>query len=304
VLDTEAKTIVVFDSTGKFIRTVGGPGGGPGELEFPNSVRTADDGSIATFDFSKGALVRWAADGTVLPSTRIKAESSPQDIAMASEGIVYSWTDFENEDKVERSMLQLERGDTVEDLAAVDRPKPNMLEFKGCGIMMRLPPLFSPEISWSTNGRRIASVSTVAYEIAVRDSGGRRSIFRRDVAPRETSLELARREVGDSMRVRASTMRCAVGPEEVANQRGFAPVMPAVRTVIVAPDGAIWAQRMTPRLDPAVVDVFTAEGDYRGTLSAGSPMPLAFFPNGDIAAIQKDKENDVERVVVYRVSAR
>jgi hypothetical protein len=136
----------------------------------------------------------------------------------------------------------------------------------------------------------------------VRDSGGRRSLIRRDVAPREATLDLARREVGDSMRIVASTVRCAVGPEDVAASRGFAPLIPAIRTVIVAPDGALWVERMTPRTDPPIVDVFSASGDYRGTLPAGSPVPLAFFPNGDIAAMQKDKEDEVERLVVYRIA--
>ena len=304
VLDFEAKTIAIFDSTGKFIRSLGGPGEGPGELEFPNTVRTTGDGSVSVFDFSKDGIVRWGADGAVMPSTRIKATSPVQDIAFTSEGIVYSWTNFANEAKSERTVLQLERPDTVEDLASIDRPKPNILEFKGCGIMMRLPPLFSPEIAWATNERRIASASKVEYEIAVRDSGGRRALIRRDRPPREATLDLAQREVGDSMRVRASTIRCAVGPEEVAKVRGFAPLIPAVRAVMVAHDGSLWVQRTTPRLDPPIVDLFTAEGDYRGTLPAGSPMPLAFFPNGDIAATVKDKESDVERLVVYRVTTR
>jgi hypothetical protein len=227
-----------------------------------------------------------------------------QDIAFTSEGIVYSWTNFANEAKTERTVLQLERPDTVEDLASIDRPKPNILEFKGCGIMMRLPPLFSPEIAWSTNERRIASASKVEYEIAVRDSGGRRALIRRDRPPREATLDLAQREVGDSMRVRASTVRCAVGPEEVAKVRGFAPLIPTIRAVMVTHDGSLWVQRTTPRLDPPIVDLFNGEGDYRGTLPAGSPMPLAFFPNGDIAAAVKDKESDVERLVVYRVTTR
>ena len=304
VLDFEAKTIAIFDSSGKFLRMLGGAGAGPGELQFPNTVRTTSDGSVSVFDFSKDGIVRWGRDGSVLPSTRIKATNPVQDIAFTPEGILYSWTNFANEAKVERTVLQLERPDSVEDLAAIDRPKPNMLEFKGCGIMMRLPPLFSPDLAWGTNGRRIAVASKVEYEIAIRDSGGRRSILRRDVAPREATLDLARREVGDSMRVRASTIRCSVGPEEVAKQRGYAPLIPAIRTVMVAPDGALWVQRTTPRTDPAIVDLFTRDGDYRGTLPAGSPMPLAFFPNGDIAAVLKDKESDVERLVIYSVSER
>jgi hypothetical protein len=302
VLDFEAKTIAIFDSTGKYIRTLGRPGDGPGELRFPNTVRTTADGRVSVFDFSKEGIVRWNADGTLLPSMRVKATSPIQDLAFTDEGVVYSYTDFAEEGKDERSVLQVERADTVEELVVQARPQPKMLSFKNCGIMLRLPPLFTPELSWSTNEHRIAWTSKVAYEIDIRDPGGKRSVVRRDLAPREATLDLAQREVGDSMRVRASTIQCAVGPSEVAEARGFAAVMPSIRTVVIAPDGSLWVQRMTPRTDPAVIDLFTASGEYRGTLPADSPMPLAFFPNGDIAATQKDKENDVERLVVYRVT--
>jgi hypothetical protein len=301
VLDFEAKTIAVFDSSGNFIRSLGGPGGGPGELELPNTVRATDDGRVSVFDFAKEGVVRWGPDGSVLASTRIKANRPVQGIAFASDGIAYSWTNFAEDTKVQRTVLHLERADSVEELAAIERPTPSILEFKGCGIMLRLPPLFSLDIAWETNGRRIAWAPKVGYEIAVRDSGGRRSLIRRDVAPREATLDLARREVGDSMRVSAGPVRCAVGPEEVASVRGFAPVIPSIRTVMVAPDGSYWVRRTTPRDDPAVIDLFTAAGDYRGTLRAGSPVPLAFFPNGDIAAVEKNKEDEVERLVVYRV---
>ena len=302
VLDFEAKTVSIFDSVGKFLRTLGRPGDGPGELQFPSGVRVATDGVVSVFDFSKDGIVRWGPDGSVLPSVRITTKSPPQDIALTSEGTVSSWIDFTEEAKVERTVLQVDRNGSVEVLGGLDRPKPAILEFKGCGIMMRLPPLFSPQIAWATNGSRIAWVDSIPYEIAVRDSGGRSARVRRDVVPRETTPELARREVGDSMRVRASTIRCAIGPEEVASSLSFAPVMPTIRSLVVAPDGALWVQRMAPKTDPAVIDVFTANGDYRGTLPAGSPMPLAFFPNGDIAAMQKEAENDVERLVVYRIS--
>lgn len=302
VLDFEANTVAIFDSTGQFIRTLGRRGGGPGELQFPSNVRASDDGSVSVFDFSKDGLVRWGPDGSVMPSMRIKATSPARDVAFVDDGIAYTWTNYAIEEESERTVLQLERGDSVEDLAVIERPRPNMLEFKGCGIRMALPPLFAPDVSWATNGRRMAWVSGVAYEIAIREADGRRSIIRRDLAPREATLELARREVGDSMRLRGGTLRCALGPEEVADARGFASVIPAIRTMMMAPDGALWVQRTTPRTDPVVIDLFTADGDYRGTLPAGSPMPVAFFPNGDIAAAEKSKEDDVERLVVYRVA--
>ena len=302
VLDFETSTVAIFDSTGAFLRTIGGKGGGPGELQFPNGVRVKDDGTIAVYDFAKDGLILWSPDGSVLPTVRVKATSPVGDIGFVNDGLAYSWTDYAVEDTAQRTMLHVERGDSVIPIVTLQRTRPALLEFKGCGIRISLPPLFSPDIVWATNGRLLAWTAGVQYEVTVLDDRGRRMLIRRDLAPREATLELAQREVGDSMRIRGGALRCAIGPEEVAEVRGFAPVVPAIRAVAVARDGSLWVQRTTPRTDPAVVDVFTADGEYRGTLPAGSPVPIAFFPNGDIAAAEKNKEDDVERLVVYRVS--
>jgi hypothetical protein len=165
---------------------------------------------------------------------------------------------------------------------------------------MRLPPLLAPELSWFAHGSRIAAISSARYEVAVHD-GAKRMLVRRDIAPQPATLEIAQREVGDSMRVSGGTQRCAIPPAEVAEVRGFAPVVPAVRNVVIAPDGGLWVRRGGPRLDAAPIDRFDRDGNYIGTLPAGTPLPIAFMPNGDVVASEKDKESDVERLVVYRV---
>ena len=53
--------------------------------------------------------------------------------------------------------------------------------------------------------------------------------------------------------------------------------------------------------DPSLVgDVFDASGEYIGTLEGQHPFPVAFLPNGDLLAVEKD-EWDVERVVRYKI---
>ena len=57
-----------------------------------------------------------------------------------------------------------------------------------------------------------------------------------------------------------------------------------------------------PRTD-GPIDVLTADGDYIGTFSAGTPgMPAAFGPEGLVAFIELD-ELDVATVVVRRLPA-
>ena len=53
VLDASAKRIVVFDSAGVFVRAMGGPGGGPGEMEWPIALAVAPDGRAGAYDIAK-----------------------------------------------------------------------------------------------------------------------------------------------------------------------------------------------------------------------------------------------------------
>jgi hypothetical protein len=83
-------------------------------------------------------------------------------------------------------------------------------------------------------------------------------------------------------------------------KQGFAPVLPLVGALTLAPDGSLWVRRGMVKGDAPVIDVFDPEGTYLGTLPPGSPFPTAFTPRGDVVAIEKD-DLDVDHLVVYRV---
>ena len=299
VLDFDAKRIVVFDSLGKHIRTLGRPGQGPGELEFPISMHVTADGHVSVRDVAKDGVTRWAPDGSILPSVRLRAQGAVQKVAFTGDAPLYHWTDSRADAATQTTYLHRERGDSLEELAQIAGVEPKMAKFANCGIMMRLPPLLTPELYWDATGDRVAVISKAQYEIMVHD-GKRRMLVRRDVAPQVATLEIAQREVGDSMRVTGGSTRCSIPPAEVAEVRGFASVVPAVRIVVLAPDGSFWVQRSGPREEQPVIDLFDPRGNYVGTLPPGTPSPATFMPNGDLVAARKDKESDVDQLVVYR----
>lgn len=303
ILDAGNHRVVVVDSAGQVVRTQGAQGGGPGELEFPAFLAVRPDGEVGVYDYARGGLVRFAPDGAPLPLERVTAEGGPPPDAMrwVDGGLLLARTDY-GDDRV-RDELLVRRGEAETVLATTESPSPPMHTFRSCGgrLAMRLPPLFQPQMTWSERDGRIVAATNAAYTLDVYDGDRRVASVRRSLPPRASSEELARRELGEGMKVRFGGGDCTVDPAEVIEARGLAPVLPAVRTVVVAPDGTVWVERGRLKDEPPLIDVFDRSGDYLGTLPAGSPMPAAFQANGDLVAIVTD-ELEVQRVVTYRVA--
>ena len=60
----------------------------------------------------------------------------------------------------------------------------------------------------------------------------------------------------------------------------FWPEIPVLRDVLGGPDGSLWVQRNDNYGQPGRIDLFDADGVYRGTLPADSPFPIALGPDG------------------------
>lgn len=87
--------------------------------------------------------------------------------------------------------------------------------------------------------------------------------------------------------------------------REFYHEVPVVQGIRGTWDGALWIQRRgeNPWDEEGPIDVFNADLEYVGTLSAGEPaMPIAFGPDGLVAHLESD-EFDVPTLVVGRVGA-
>src|SRR5690606_34501458 len=65
VLDASAKRIVVFDGSGEVTNVIGRAGRGPGELSTPATLAVGGDGTVHVFDYGKGAIVRFTANGEI-----------------------------------------------------------------------------------------------------------------------------------------------------------------------------------------------------------------------------------------------
>lgn len=312
LLDGGNHRVLVFDSTGAFVREHGGEGGGPGELQFPGFVVVSPDGTPGVYDYSRRGVVRWSPAGEPLPLEPLARPDDPSpQLLRAVQGGQVALVDHRDapEATTRRSVLEWQPAAPAEGerppavvLASRESPAPVMHMYRSCTpqVGLSLGPILEPTLVWTTAGGRVLVARDTAYAIAVLEGTRPVASIRRRTAARPATREMAVAELGEGLKVRFGNNECTLDPDEVIEARGVAAVLQPVGAITVAPDGGIWVTRGAVRGEPRIVDVFDATGEYLGTLPEGAPDPVAFLANGDLVAIEKD-ELDVEHLVVYRV---
>lgn len=296
VLDAGNFTVAVFDRAGRHMRSFGRQGEGPGELGFPSDMAVSPEGDVAVYDFARRALTRFDAEGSFTGTVSLPGPLQRQVALLADGHVVAAVTQqTATADSADFQLLML--GDDTVEVAQVrqfTRPEPH--EFS-CGSTAR-PPYFGPRVVWAAASNRIAFSDESTYSVRIADPDGLASIWRRDLPPVQSTLDLAAWEVaqGDSLRF----FGCTVPAEEAAAQFGYADVAPTIESLAVAPDGGVWIRRRTGVPGELPIDVLDATGAYVGTLPVESPFPALFRGEDEIITVERD---DLDRplVVVYRI---
>jgi len=300
ILDTSAKRVVVFDAEGNYLRTMGGEGGGPGEMRFPFALGVSPTGVASAFDISKRALVRFGPDGAVLDEIRVTFPYGGGPIIDRDGTLVLPVQELDTESATYTDrLLAITGADTLRVVRHV-RPAGGAIVLESCGMQLfGATPVFSPTMRWSASGEGVAVVTSSGYDIAFYRGDTVTRVLRRALEPGRATREAAAASVGDGMRVVAAGVVRICDSEEVVEQRGFAETIPVIGGLVQGPEGTLWVRRSAGPGSPAPIDVFDRDGTYLGTLPDGTPFPVAVFRE-QIAAIETD-EADVDRLAVYRI---
>jgi len=81
VLDSGNHRVQVFGASGDYVRTIGGPGDGPGELRDPQGMFVHADGRVWIADTPNRRIQPYAADGR--PLTPVALDFAPLDVIVA-----------------------------------------------------------------------------------------------------------------------------------------------------------------------------------------------------------------------------
>jgi hypothetical protein len=323
-MDLQAAEVKVYDAQGTFLRTIGGPGQGPGEIaQGAVFVYLDPDGGLVIPDLGNRRVNRYTADGEPAGSFPISIEA----------GIPTVWV----LDDAGRLMAQL-RGMNVPGMAALEDGDP-IVVYDTTGTVVDtvavLPKgqtlagttegqlsmvLFSPEPVWdlASDGAVFYAMSD-QYRVLINAPDGTLSrIITRESTPKPVEerdrvaiLRLMRQQYGEF----------GVPPaqiEQILQGVGFADFYPVFGQLFIGPEETLWVQRIRSardmagdaeeeiEFDPQAIgspewEVFDSEGRYMGVVT----LPDRFQPvtvRGDhLFGIWRD-ELDVQYVMRVRVN--
>lgn len=170
--DYKANNIKKFDSSGKFLKTIGRQGQGPGEFNNPSKIVVSND-RLIVLDSGNGRFCALSLDGEFIKSAPISIGEIPRniraltngDIAVEVEKLYYKEPDKPQEYLIEIYSLDLEKKKTVYS-QEIWRYKLKMKEDRP----VQVPQPFSPRIYWdiSPTGKLVIGYSK-KYEIEIYD---------------------------------------------------------------------------------------------------------------------------------------
>lgn len=306
VLDSPNARVVVFDAEGRFLRSMGSRGGGPGEFRSPATISVSSDGEVAVFDYGKADLVRFGADGTVRDEKPLHLFPTP------TPNVQRHFSHFHDTTLVASSTSPMEPGDLIQTLrqivgsdtlvlAELTLPPVKLTTFEECGVGIPLQPVFVQELAWATQPGMVAFDFTGEYSVSFIEAGRVTRMVRRDIEPTSASREQAISNRSEGFTVRIGGSECKIDADELVDESGYAATIPLISTLFLGPSGELWVQRFTvDREAIKPIDVFDPSGAYVGTLVSDSFAPVILLPGGRVGVVETD-ENDVQRLAVLSI---
>ncbi|MCU0648473.1 MAG: 6-bladed beta-propeller [Gemmatimonadaceae bacterium] len=237
VVDRTENRIVVYDSTGRQLRTYGKKGPGPGELMAPLWVEIRSDDRILVGDAEKNSVVVYGPDGATEPEFRLTPRLRS---ARALPGGAYLGPLAPARDSTALVAVSLAAPVTLVRMA-VPRPR-------STPPVCRLTdypagPIFAPTLTWAARGDRVVA-STGGFRIQVFRGTTLQRTLTRDTPLRPSSTALARQHLGPGETVELFGMPpCTVPASLILSVAEVAPTLPAYSALTIAPDERVWATR-------------------------------------------------------------
>lgn len=308
--DAGTNTVRLFDSTGRILRTVGGPGSGPGEFGAMQSIRRAGDsldvldrrrGRITIFDRSGNLVRTWQAVGVQSASAHRLAGGR----WLVSEEDGFVGGRFREDvpaglHRFPSTAFVLDSSGTVTDTVGVF-PGAETAYYTLDGQPGSMPAAFGRTLRITSDGAEAFVATGVHFGFDVYASNG---TLTRSVRSQGRSLPLDASEAS-----RFSDALVAGFSNESFRamfRRGQAlAAVPATKApvgrILLDPHGNVWLSEYENEFMPAATwFVFDPSGRYLGVVPLPPMTWLTEIGDRHVVAVTKD-ENDVESIRVHRL---
>ena len=249
---------------------MGREGEGPGEFRGPLGVAVSDGGEVAVHDGSRGAVIRYGLDRSILPQPAYPFSVITNRLRhfeiVPGGTVMWARDRFAGSDDRFDRLLLLSADDTVALVAGTPRPT-STAQYPACGMTFTMSVPLSPSIRWAQWGQRIAVALWGEDRVDLFD--GLRLTRSLRLAPAGPELS-----EGDAVRILeeyGTRGPCNATPSELARKHGFYPRLQSILGLALAPDGTIWVGW---RRDGDRRALFDSTGAPVGLLAPGFPMPL------------------------------
>lgn len=298
VVDYSSQRVAVFERDGSYSGTLGRAGEGPGEFRNPVAAALDPSGAIAIWDAGRGIISRWSGEGRLLGEERPDLAYWGPGFALGVNRLVAVTSSTTGSIRTQRLVVR-----TSEDTTVVHEIPVTLTEARfPCGAMLS-EKVFAPWLVWTARADTTHVVDAPAYRIDEYADGSLIASVRRDTPPIAATSEMAAASVESGPGpYRGFMRRCPATAAEIATAVGHEEVVSPLQNIAIDPSGRLWVTRTTNGVDPALIDVFGADGEYQGTMPAPG-VPVAFPSSSSFVSLRLDESGAV-RIALYDLRPR
>lgn len=315
VADSGAKNIKKFDAQGRFLKTIGREGQGPGEFGGLYYSTFAKD-HLVVWDSGNRRLCAFTADGEFVTSTGISYETGSVRRLRglpSGEVLVEMEKTYRREpEKPQDCKIDLYSKDLkfVRTIYTRSLWRKKYIRTKEYGISTLFFP-YSADVQWEvTPDGRIVIGYSGNYELEIFDRTGKRVAAVSHKSEPVSVTEKDKSAYFDSVAFYRMGEKLKEPPEYITKFTEFPKHKPVYKNILVDEDGNIWIVLNRERQDDRgkVFEVFDPEGRFlsrvllEGDVAFPDSRNTCLLHNGSLFVIETG-EDDLYRIVRYKMTA-
>jgi hypothetical protein len=313
VADEQAQEIRAFDAQGRYLRTMGRAGGGPGEFQGLMGLHLLPGDTVAAYDYQGPRISFFAPGGAFVRSVTLQpldGKVPPRPLGFLGDGRMVVTQlynpEFNPSTRPSRDTVSLAvysaAGAQASSLGRV--PGEEMVTIAGGSgpntMMMRETPPFGLSTSFAVRGSGLLVGDPVRYELVERRPDGAVARLIRRAGAREPVTQADRDAVMERRREGLTDPRFRQLQEQLIKNTTFPEHKPFFTALGVDPAGNVWVQRPSDPDADTPWDLFDGEGRLLGTVTTPAGLRVTQFGADFVVGTWRD-ELDVEHVRVHRI---